>query len=137
LVAQLKIFYLVAALYLAEQANSLHEAHDRLEQDYWDDIAREDLPVSVRSLSRIVTSLEPLLAAALGIPGLKLLIKKGRKPARLSKEAVAAWVETEACLRGFLPPDWFGFSRLSPAVARRLWQGEETPGASGEHTWSL
>jgi hypothetical protein len=84
---------------------------------YWDDITREDLPVSVRSLSRVIPDLEQLLADAIGVPGLRLLIKQGRKPARLSRDAVAAWVETEACLRCFLPPDWFGF-RLAPSLSK-------------------
>ncbi len=115
LLADLKVFFLVASLYLAHQAGSLHEAQERLVQDHWDDIAREDLPISVRSLSRIITGLEPLFASALGIPGLKLLIKRERRPTRLTSEAERAWWETEACLRGLLPPEWFGFSRSSPA----------------------
>ncbi len=119
LLTQLKVFYLVAGLYLAEHAASLHEAHDRLEEEYWDDVAREDLPISVRSLSRAINGLSPLLGTALGNPDLKLLITKGRKPARFGQDAVTAWQATEACLRDFLPPDWFGFSRISPSVAQR------------------
>lgn len=114
LLADLKVFYLVSSLYLAHQAGSLHEARDRLVQDHWVDIAREDLPVSVRSLSRIITGLEPLFATVLGIPGLKLLVKRERRPTRLTPEAERAWRETEVCLRGLLSAGWFGFPRPSP-----------------------
>jgi hypothetical protein len=108
---QLKLFYLLGRLYkegktsIRSVANSLRGLEKQL--------FAEDLPTTNVSFSDNAEQLADLFSRVLSKEPFVLFIKKKGRGNQFSADAWLAWEWTEAFLRRHLPPDWFGFSRLS------------------------
>jgi HEAT repeats len=112
----LKLFYLVFRVYM-EGERSFRKASTVLQRHCFKSLQMEKLAKNNVSFSNRTRQLEPFFTKLLGKESLKLLVRpQSGGELHFTDDAQKAWEWTDSFLRQRLPPDWFGFYRLSPEI---------------------